>query len=123
MKKQFVDAKELKLQEAVGDEHSRHMNVTLAEARVASSLSLRGYNAIQLYLHASTAPPRLRLYRSNISGILIWWTLQLSTLTLPLHKMSQLAFKFTIAYKHSTVFGHLLITKNRHAIVNLLNGL
>ncbi|CAH8352916.1 unnamed protein product [Eruca vesicaria subsp. sativa] len=39
MEKQFVDllTEELKLQEAVADEHSRHMNVTLAEAkRVAS---------------------------------------------------------------------------------------
>ncbi|XP_010472435.1 PREDICTED: uncharacterized protein LOC104752067 [Camelina sativa] len=39
MEKQFVDllTEELKLQEAVADEHSRHMHVTLAEAkRVAS---------------------------------------------------------------------------------------
>jgi len=39
MEKPFVDllTEELKLQEAVADEHSRHMNVTLAEAkRVAS---------------------------------------------------------------------------------------
>ncbi|CAN6912032.1 unnamed protein product [Brassica oleracea] len=39
MEKQFVDllTEELKLQEAVADEHSRHMNVTLLEAkRVAS---------------------------------------------------------------------------------------
>ncbi|CAN6827108.1 unnamed protein product [Brassica oleracea var. botrytis] len=39
MEKQFVDllTEELKLQEAVADEHTRHMNVTLAEAkRVAS---------------------------------------------------------------------------------------
>ncbi|XP_033144497.1 uncharacterized protein LOC103862025 isoform X1 [Brassica rapa] len=39
MEKQFVDlvTEELKLQEAVADEHSRHMNVTLGEAkRVAS---------------------------------------------------------------------------------------
>ncbi|XP_020885485.1 uncharacterized protein LOC9314810 isoform X2 [Arabidopsis lyrata subsp. lyrata] len=39
MEKQFVDllTEELKLQEAVADEHSRHMNVTLAVAkRVAS---------------------------------------------------------------------------------------
>ncbi|CAN8326712.1 unnamed protein product [Cochlearia groenlandica] len=39
MEKQFVDllTEELKLQEAVADEHSRHMNGTLAEAkRVAS---------------------------------------------------------------------------------------
>lgn len=39
MGKQFVDllTEELKLQEAVSEEHSRHMNVTIAEAkRVAS---------------------------------------------------------------------------------------
>ena len=39
MEKQFVDllTEELKLQEAVADEHTRHMNVTLLEAkRVAS---------------------------------------------------------------------------------------
>ncbi|CAL9233779.1 unnamed protein product [Arabidopsis halleri] len=39
IEKQFVDllTEELKLQEAVADEHSHHMNVTLAEAkRVAS---------------------------------------------------------------------------------------
>lgn len=41
-------ARELKMQEAVLDEHNRHMNVTLAEARTAFSLSLRGCNvAIQ----------------------------------------------------------------------------
>lgn len=39
MEKQFVDllAEELKLQEAVAEEHIRHMNITFAEAkRVAS---------------------------------------------------------------------------------------
>ncbi|XP_010548509.1 PREDICTED: uncharacterized protein LOC104819912 [Tarenaya hassleriana] len=39
MEKQFVDllTEELKLQESVADEHSRHMNVTLAEARRVAS--------------------------------------------------------------------------------------
>ena len=39
MEKQFVDllTEELKLQEAVAEEHNRHMNVTFAEAkRIAS---------------------------------------------------------------------------------------
>ncbi|KAL0288413.1 UNVERIFIED_CONTAM: hypothetical protein Sangu_2659200 [Sesamum angustifolium] len=39
MEKQFVDllAEELKLQEAVGREHTRHMNITLGEARRSAS--------------------------------------------------------------------------------------
>lgn len=39
MEKQFVDllSEELKLQEAVDEEHSRHMNVTLGEARRLAS--------------------------------------------------------------------------------------
>ncbi|XP_013593703.1 uncharacterized protein BNAC07G43060D isoform X2 [Brassica napus] len=39
MEKQFVDllTEELKLREAVADEHSRHMNVTLGEAKRAAS--------------------------------------------------------------------------------------
>ncbi|KAK4431840.1 hypothetical protein Salat_0946100 [Sesamum alatum] len=39
MEKQFVDllSEELKLQEAVGQEHSHHMNITLGEARRVAS--------------------------------------------------------------------------------------
>lgn len=39
IEKQFVDllTEELKLQDAVADEHSHHMNVTLAEAKTVAS--------------------------------------------------------------------------------------